>query len=106
MKSIEIDGYTCLVGQSAKENWDILGNARQTDIFFHLSKFPSCYVILCTPIDVSDVIIRKVARICKENTKYGFRVSIDYTQCNNVIKGTKVGEVIYKSNRRVKRIVV
>ena len=110
MKEINLDEYTCYIGTSAKENWEILSSAGDADIFFHLTKFPSCYVILSTDGDtnVSVDVIRKAAMICKENTKFRniFKVSVDYTPCNNVYTGGKVGEAFFRSNRKVNRIVV
>lgn len=106
MKVIEVENYICLVGQNAKENWSLLTNAKQKHIFFHLSSFPSCYVILQTDEKVNDDIIAQCARICLENTKYKNMcdVYVDYTPVSNTKKGDVVGEVVYKSMRKVSKI--
>ena len=33
-------------------------------------------------------------------------IKVDYTLCNNIIKREKFGEIIYKSNKKVKQIKV
>ena len=53
-------------------------------------------------------IIEQVALNCKLNTKYKNlkNIKVDYTLCDNVEKGEFVGELIYKSNRKVLSIKV
>jgi hypothetical protein len=69
MKIQIIDNYYCLIGENKKENWKILSEAKPNYLFFHLNKFPSCFVILQTDVSVKLNIIRKCAQICLENTK-------------------------------------
>jgi predicted ribosome quality control (RQC) complex YloA/Tae2 family protein len=109
MKEIIVDNINCIIGSSASENWEIFSNAKPYHIFFHLSSFSSCYVILETNGEYPTIeTITKVALICKTNTKYKNvpNIKIDYTFCENITKGDKVGEVIYKSNRKVKQIKI
>lgn len=108
MKSYEIDGYICSVGSNASDNWKILKTAKQNDIFFHLSSYSSCYVILhCNGENVNEEIIKKCALICKQNSKYrNIYLYVDYTTCKNVIFGKELGECYYKSNKKVFRIFV
>lgn len=108
MKKIQIESYTCLVGSNAEENWEILSHSRQKHIFFHLASFPSCYVILQTEEKVGQNILEQCAKICAENTKYKHmsNLRVDCTQVSNVVKGQKVGEVYYKSNKKVMKFVV
>ena len=110
MKSIIIQGINCRIGTNASENWKLFDESKQTDIIFHLSSFPSCYVIL----DNKDYsfpehdIISQAALQCKLNTKYKNlkNIKVDYTLCSNIEKGDVVGEIIYKSNRKVSNISV
>ena len=108
MKTIEIDNIKCFVGGNAVENWQILESAKPAHLFFHLASFSSCYVI--GEIDVLPDLetIKKMAECCKTNTKYKniAKIKVDYTLCSNVFKGEKVGEVYYKSNKKVNKIVV
>lgn len=107
MKDIDIDGTNCKIGENAKENWYLLDNAKDNFLFLHLSSFPSCYVII-EHDSPNKEIIEKAAILCKNNTKYkNLRdIKVDYTLCSNVIKTDKVGEVIFKSNKKVNKIKV
>ena len=110
MKDIIIDSFLCKIGNNCSENWQLLDNSKEHHIFFHLSHFPSCYVILQYEIDkeVDIKIIEKAALQCKLHTKYKNlkNIRVDYTNISNVVKGEKVGEIFYKSNRKVKNILV
>ena len=108
MKQLYIDEILCIVGSNSKENWKIFDEANEDNIFFHLSSFPSCYVILKTEEIVYMDTLKEAAKICKMNTKYKNvpNIKVDYTQCKNIIKGDKEGEIIYKSNKKVKQIIV
>jgi predicted ribosome quality control (RQC) complex YloA/Tae2 family protein len=97
-----------ILGQNAQDNWDILDKAEGTDYFFHLTSFPSCYVIFkCLDIPTNENII-KAAQICKENTKYRNlkNLRVDYCPCSNIKKGENIGEVIFHSLRKVKNIKI
>jgi predicted ribosome quality control (RQC) complex YloA/Tae2 family protein len=105
MKIVLIQDKKSMIGSNAKENWELLNLSKSTDVFFHLSSFPSCYVILENETDKypSEDIIKEASILCKSNTKYkNMRdIKVDYTFCSNVIKGEVVGQVYYKSNRKV-----
>ena len=105
MKTIINSEKQCFVGSNAKENWNLLEESNPTDILFHLHSFPSCYVILKNDNDEfpNSNIIKEAAIICKTNTKYKNLkdIKVDYTFCRNIEKGEKVGELIYKSNKKV-----
>ena len=108
MKVETINDLECKIGGNADENWKILSESSQDNLFFHLSSFPSCYVIYnCNKENYPYMnIIKQIAEVCKNNTKYKNlkNIKVDFTLCSNVVKGDKVGEVIYKSNRQVKQI--
>ena len=109
MKIYRRNNYIIRVGTNSKENWRLIGEAKPFHYFFHLSTFPSCYVILEHNLNkVSDSIIIECAKICKMNTKYRnlSRIKVDYCLRDNVKKGDVVGEVIYKSNRKVKVVTI
>lgn len=108
MKQIIIDNIDCKIGNNKQENWKLLDESRDSNLFFHLSSFPSCYVILECDQYPNDKIINECASYCKNNTKYKNLkdVKVDYCLCSNVIKGENVGEIFYKSNRKVKQIKV
>ena len=105
MKNFTKDGYVIHLGKTAKENWELLDSSNPHHYFFHLSSFPSGYVILEHDFEkVPEQIIIECAEICKDGTKYRNlkNLKVDYCQCSNVMKGDIVGEAIFKSNRKVK----
>lgn len=106
MKIIRESDGIYKIGTSATENWVLLEKALDTHYFFHLSSFPSGYVIL-EPLGepTMDTLIR-AAVLCKQGTKYRNlrNIKVDYCLCSNITKGTKMGEAIFKSNRKVKSL--
>ncbi|MBS0627551.1 MAG: hypothetical protein JSS09_05000, partial [Verrucomicrobia bacterium] len=70
MKTVLVDDMKCTIGTNKEENWILLDNSRPSDLFFHLSSFPSCYVVLSSFGKVSDIIKKQCARLCLEQTKY------------------------------------
>uniref|UniRef100_A0A6C0EK80 NFACT RNA-binding domain-containing protein n=1 Tax=viral metagenome TaxID=1070528 RepID=A0A6C0EK80_9ZZZZ len=111
MRIIRVENFFCTIGQSARENWLLLEQSSQTSIFFHLSSFPSCYVILQTEQKVDQIpehVIRSCAEICKNNTKYRELkgIYVDYTPISNVKKGSVVGEIVYRKSRKVFRVKI
>src|SRR5665647_2201289 len=99
---------TIFVGQSAAENWQLIDNAKQQDLWFHLDKFASPHVVISMPEkgDVSSSTIKYAALLCKEHskeaTKYLKKITVIYTNIKNVTKADKVGSVYTK---RIKKIV-
>jgi len=108
MKTLYIENFVCLVGKNAQENWQLLQDANSNDILFHLTSFPSCYVILKDENLIHFQIIQKCAEICLENTKYKKlkNISVDYTEISNVKKGEERGELIYLHPSRVQRLKI
>ena len=84
--------------------------AKENNLLFHLTSFPSCYVIYesVNGDDINLEIIKECGMLCKNNTKYRNlkNIKVDYTTCSNVIKGDKIGEIIYKKNKKVKKIII
>jgi predicted ribosome quality control (RQC) complex YloA/Tae2 family protein len=108
MKEDKVGNIKCFIGSNAADNWEILDKSKPYNIFFHLSSFPSCFVILKTDDYPLDTEIKEAALLCKNNTKYKNLkdIKVDYTFCKNVEKGTVIGEVTYKSNKKVKQVKV
>ena len=106
MKLFEFEGYTCKLGENAKENSELFDSSEETNIFLHLSSFSSGYVILENTDKFSIDMIYMAAKICKEHTKYRNvpNIKVDYCRCSNIIKGCDIGEVYFKSQRQVKQI--
>lgn len=108
MKLFEFNGYTCYLGQTAKENWELLNKSCDKDLFFHLSSFPSGYVILKYNEKYMPEMLVVAAKICKNGTKYrNFReLKVDYCYCDNLNKGENIGEVYFKNRHKVNQIKI
>lgn len=108
MKTRYVNQYECWVGEDAKDNWNILEKSDENDIFFHLTKFPSCFLILRNPVKVDKETIHQCADLCVRNTKYRNlgNIYVDYTMVKNVQRGEIFGEVYYISLRKVKKVMV
>jgi len=109
MKTFYFDDFVCKLGESAKENWSLLDNSKPHHLFFHLSSFPSGYVIVeYENTEPTHFILHTAAQICKNGTKFKYLndVKVDWCRCDNLKKSDKIGEVFFNSNRRVQQIKV
>ena len=99
---------TIRVGQTAEENWDLIDDSNQNDLWFHVEKQPSPHVIIKVPskVTLSKSTLNYAALLCKEHSKYAQinHVSIIYTEIKNVKKGESVGSVLLK--KKCKKIVI
>ena len=101
--------YKIKVGKNKFENWNIIDEADQNDIWFHVESNPSPHVVLHMISDnnilknIPKKIIIECAILCKENSKYknNQKVSIIYTQIKNIVKGEDVGSVITKKLEKI-----
>lgn len=96
--------YSIKVGENAQDNWDIIASSKQNDLWFHISKFPSCHVVLEVSGKKSPhrSAINRCAIICKERSKTPNKVDVIYTEIKNVKKADKVGSVYTKKTRIIK----
>jgi predicted ribosome quality control (RQC) complex YloA/Tae2 family protein len=99
--------FEIIVGISAKENWDIIDDSCQNDIWFHLEDLPSCHVILKT-LNIKLKEFNKqtfihCASICKENSKYKSHKNIEviFTLVKNLKKTEPVGSVIATNTKSI-----
>ena len=92
-----IGNYYVNIGKSAKENWNLLDNSDPDDIWFHLEKVSSPYVILesknteAIPHDI----IYECAKLCKSHSKEKTLTSSSIIYCSvaNIKKAKAVGSV-------------
>jgi predicted ribosome quality control (RQC) complex YloA/Tae2 family protein len=94
--------YNIIIGKNKKENWQIIDDSVETDIWFHVSESPSCHIILKNTVNMSVIpnqVLKRCAYICKinSNAKYEKKSTIIYTQICNVKKTKIEGEVAVKS---------
>lgn len=88
------------IGKSASGNFDIIDNADENDLWFHVDNEPSSHVVANIPnnIDRKNVkyIIKQGAILCKQNSKFKkskMAVNIIYTRVKNVSKTNIIGKV-------------
>lgn len=93
---IIINDIKYLIGLNAKDNWNIIDNAKQNYIWFHIDKLPSAHIIMESN-DITKKNIINGALLCKDNSKYNSKVSIIYTEIKNIRKGKNIGEVYVKN---------
>lgn len=97
-----------IVGKSARENWKIIEESNENDIWFHLAEYPSCHVILKTNnIEITELnkqTIIHCASVCKQNSNYSNKknICIIYTKIKNIKKADTVGSVITSSVKKIK----
>ena len=103
MKQFIIEDIVIKLGENAKENWELSFNSKQSHIWIHLSSFPSSHVIIEHDFP-SYELIYEAGLLCKSHSKYRNlkNLKISVTTCSNLKKGDKTGEVMFKSNRKVK----
>ena len=109
MKVVEFNNVKYYIGQSARENWQLLDDSKRINddyIWFHLNSFPSPYVIMYKDIfeksektmDIScanDQYLQNWAELFKQHSKYRFLkdIKVMYVPLKKLLKTDKVGEV-------------
>lgn len=98
--------YTYWVGTSAQNNWDIITQSKQNDLWFHLHGKASAHVILKTNKEIKDIpkkVLYHCAQECKNNSKFkNFKsLKVIYTEIKNVKKGTVIGQVCTKKEKYI-----
>ena len=118
MKSFEIitdsDPIIISAGENAQDNFDLIDKSLESGkncYWFQLSEYPSPHIIVMLPdgCSIKYEYIRIAAEYTKNSTKKHKNrrdLAIIYTQLSNVIKMENIGEVTFKSNRKVKKIVI
>lgn len=90
-----------IIGNNAKENFDIIDSAKENDIWFHINNEPSCHVIAIIPINeklskkqLSKIVVQG-ACICKNNSKFKSCKNVEIIHSNilNVAKTQILGKV-------------
>ena len=93
------------IGQNALENDNIIGLAKETDIWFHLKALPSCHLIISNSKEypITGDMITFCAKLVKANTKYRnyAKLKVIYTEIKNVKKTDVAGKVIVKKEKNI-----
>jgi len=90
------------IGENSQDNFDLLDDSLDDDIWFHVNKHPSAHVIASIPLDKKinkkqmGKIIIQGAVLCKQYSKYASEKNIEiiYTKVKFVKKTEIVGSVL------------
>ena len=93
------DIYTINIGQNKADNWRLLDNSNENNVWFHVSNTSSAYVVLDTTFAIKDipkVVIYRCAVLCKMHSKVipNKHVVVNYTYVKHVTKGFREGQAI------------
>lgn len=107
MKVFEYDDTVVNLGQNALENTQLVGESNPNHVWVHLESFPSGHVIIQCE-EPSNEVLTYAMNICLEGTrqKNMKNVKASVTKVSNLILTDTPGEVIFKSNRKVKSIKI
>jgi len=96
------------IGKNKEENFEVIDNGKQYDIWFHAKNISSCHVVCELPenIDKKDLryIIKTGALLCKNNTnklKSLKNVEIIYTEIKNITKTKVSGRVLTENTKTI-----
>ena len=98
--------YIIQIGKNKNENWELIDNASNTDIWFHIEGQSSCHVVLTNEDLVKNVprqVIKRCAYLCKINSaaKTMSKCNVNYAPISSVIKTNIVGQVNVQSYKTV-----
>jgi len=83
------ENYIIFIGKNKYDNFNIIDESIDTDIWFHIDGEPSCHVILKNTLKIKNIpkiVIKRCAYLCKINF-------VIYTQIINVTKTNIIGQV-------------
>lgn len=110
-QEIEYDGkkYFILIGENAKDNWNIIDISDGEDIWFHVDDYPSSHVVLKMEENnnintLLKQLIIECGQISKSRSKAKDlkKVNIIYTEIKNIKKGKTPGSVTTTNVRNIK----
>ena len=96
------------IGKNQNENFEVIDNGSQDDLWFHAKDESSCHVVCEIPDDINKkelkYIIKVGALLCKNNTnklKNISNVDIIYTEIKNVTKTSIPGCVTTQNTKTI-----
>ena len=96
-----------IIGQHASDNFEIIDNSKEDDIWFHINNESSGHVIAIIPDNITfskkqlRQIITQGALVCKENSKYKSQRNLEvvYAYVKNVEKTNIAGKVMITNSK-------
>ena len=103
------DDIEYIIGQHANDNFEIIDNSKDIDIWFHINNEPSGHVIASIPDNITfskkqlRQIITQGAVLCKSHSRYKSQKNIEiiYTHIKNIEKLQTPGSVNTKNTKSV-----
>jgi predicted ribosome quality control (RQC) complex YloA/Tae2 family protein len=95
------------IGCNAEDNFDMIDEAKQIDLWFHVNNETSGHVIACIPDDmkldkkqVKKIVIQGCV-ICKKHSKKKSTQNLEiiYTNVGNLVKTKQPGKVILRESK-------
>jgi predicted ribosome quality control (RQC) complex YloA/Tae2 family protein len=101
--------YRILIGKDKSDNWRVIDEAKESDVWFHVGNSSSSHIILETEESIRNIprqVITRCACICKSKSskRSEKNCEIIYTNIRNVKKTNIVGQVTVMGD--VKRCTV
>jgi len=105
MKMEEIDDYTVIIGENAKENDELVKESAPNDIWLHLENMSSAHIVIKTedkepPKRVINMAASLFSRYCCK--KVTGRYNVIWTEIKNVKTTNTVGCVVPKKIRTIR----
>jgi predicted ribosome quality control (RQC) complex YloA/Tae2 family protein len=105
MRTVEIDDYTVIIGENAKENDELVKESAPNDIWLHLENMSSAHIVIKTndkepPKRVINMAASLFARYSPK--KVTGRYNVIWTEIKNVKTTTTAGCVVPKKMRKIK----
>jgi predicted ribosome quality control (RQC) complex YloA/Tae2 family protein len=101
------DDIEYIIGKNSRDNFTIIDNSSDNDIWFHINNEPSGHVIASMPDDITfskkqlRQIITQGAIVCKEHSRYKSQRNLEvvYAPVKNVEKTDILGKVMITNSK-------
>ena len=98
---------TFWVGKNAQDNFDIIDNADENDLWFHLHGYQSGHVIAKIPENIHKEQMRFIVKwgaiLCKQQSRFSSlpKIEVIYTKVKNVKKTNIIGCVECRETKKI-----
>lgn len=98
-----------LIGRNAQDNFDVIDEGFEDDLWFHAKDVPSCHVVCLLPNEIKlsneniKMLIQKGAEFCKQYTKkisHLHNIPFIYAEIKNITKSKTAG-LVYSKNTKI-----
>ena len=97
------------IGTNAQENWDLIDESGEDDLWFHVNELPSCHVVTSLPNPEKynrnelAYIAKQGAVLCKQYSNYASqkKLPIIYSKIKDIKKTDVVGSVVTNQNAKL-----